>query len=130
MLFSQDEDKGVTAGEWLGKSYFHCSPKRGLFVRLNSCQPDVRFQSFPNSALSLGDYSESSGKQEIRAVMGEGCGRTQWAAFHPFKCCFLVFIPHDIFGWINSWIVLEVFSNLSDSLGNIPQFFVIYEKLD
>uniref|UniRef100_A0A8C3U4Z3 ubiquitinyl hydrolase 1 n=1 Tax=Catharus ustulatus TaxID=91951 RepID=A0A8C3U4Z3_CATUS len=46
-----DEDKGVTAGEWLGKSYFHCSPKRGLFVRLNSCQPDVRFQSFPNSAI-------------------------------------------------------------------------------
>ncbi|XP_068028414.1 ubiquitin carboxyl-terminal hydrolase CYLD-like isoform X2 [Anomalospiza imberbis] len=51
-----DEDKGVTAGEWLGKSYFQCAPKRGLFVRLNSCQPDVRFQSFPNSDLSLGDY--------------------------------------------------------------------------
>ncbi|XP_064255508.1 ubiquitin carboxyl-terminal hydrolase CYLD-like isoform X1 [Passer domesticus] len=51
-----DEDKGVTAGEWLGKSYFHCAPKRGLFVRLNSCQPDARFQSFPSSGLSLGDY--------------------------------------------------------------------------
>ncbi|XP_066064511.1 ubiquitin carboxyl-terminal hydrolase CYLD-like isoform X1 [Chamaea fasciata] len=51
-----DEDKGVTAGEWLGKFYFHCAPKRGLFVRLNSCQPDMRFQSFPNSDPSLGDY--------------------------------------------------------------------------
>ncbi|XP_063031301.1 ubiquitin carboxyl-terminal hydrolase CYLD-like isoform X2 [Melospiza melodia melodia] len=51
-----DEDKGVTAGEWLGRSYFHCAPKRGLFVRLNSCQPDVRFQSFPSSELSLGDF--------------------------------------------------------------------------
>lgn len=84
MLFSQDEDKGVTAGEWLGKSYFHCAPKRGLFVRLNSCQPDVRFQSFPNSDLSLGDYSESSGKQENGAVVGEGCGKTPWEAFLPF----------------------------------------------
>lgn len=102
MLFSQDEDKGVTAGEWLGKSYFHCAPKRGLFVRLNSCQPDVRFQSFPSSDLSLGDYSESSGKQENRA------GKRMWKhpmgsiPSFPTSAGFLVFIPHHILGWINS----------------------------
>ncbi|XP_027487270.1 ubiquitin carboxyl-terminal hydrolase CYLD-like, partial [Corapipo altera] len=53
-----DEDKGVTGGEWLGKSYFHCAPKRGLFVRLNSCQPDRRFQSLPDAQPSLLDYGE------------------------------------------------------------------------
>uniref|UniRef100_A0A8C8AH37 ubiquitinyl hydrolase 1 n=1 Tax=Otus sunia TaxID=257818 RepID=A0A8C8AH37_9STRI len=53
-----DEDKGVTAGEWLGKYYFHCAPKRGLFVKLQSCQPDVRFQCSHDSDLSLVDYSE------------------------------------------------------------------------
>ncbi|XP_062426690.1 ubiquitin carboxyl-terminal hydrolase CYLD-like isoform X1 [Rhea pennata] len=51
-----DEDKGVTAGEWLGKYYFHCAPKRGLFVKLQSCQPDVRFQCSHNSDLNLMDY--------------------------------------------------------------------------
>ncbi|XP_026699448.1 ubiquitin carboxyl-terminal hydrolase CYLD-like isoform X2 [Athene cunicularia] len=51
-----DEDKGVTAGEWLGKYYFHCAPKRGLFVKLQSCQPDVRFQFSHESDLSLVDY--------------------------------------------------------------------------
>ncbi|XP_010007865.1 PREDICTED: ubiquitin carboxyl-terminal hydrolase CYLD-like [Nestor notabilis] len=51
-----DEDKGVTAGEWLGKYYFHCAPKRGLFVKLQCCQPDVRFQSSHSSHLSLVDY--------------------------------------------------------------------------
>ncbi|XP_074745264.1 ubiquitin carboxyl-terminal hydrolase CYLD-like isoform X2 [Strix uralensis] len=51
-----DEDKGVTAGEWLGKYYFHCAPKRGLFVKLQSCQPDVRFQCSHDSDLSLVDY--------------------------------------------------------------------------
>uniref|UniRef100_A0A8C3T563 ubiquitinyl hydrolase 1 n=1 Tax=Chelydra serpentina TaxID=8475 RepID=A0A8C3T563_CHESE len=39
-----DEEKGVTDGEWLGTRYFHCPPKRGLFVKLQSCQPDMRFQ--------------------------------------------------------------------------------------
>lgn len=105
MLFSQDEDKGVTAGEWLGKSYFHCAPKRGLFVRLNSCQPDVRFQSFPNSDLSLGDYSESSGKQENGAVIWQkDVEKPRGQRFFPFfERCFLVFTPHHILGWVNSW---------------------------
>ncbi|KAM9200846.1 ubiquitin carboxyl-terminal hydrolase CYLD-like isoform 1-T1 [Mergus octosetaceus] len=53
-----DEDKGVTAGEWLGKYYFHCAPKRGLFVKLQSCQPDVRFQSSRGSDLNLVEDSE------------------------------------------------------------------------
>ncbi|POI29315.1 hypothetical protein CIB84_006935 [Bambusicola thoracicus] len=53
-----DEDKGVTAGEWLGKYYFHCAPKRGIFVKLQSCQPDVRFQCSRNRDLSLVDYRE------------------------------------------------------------------------
>lgn len=75
MLFSQDEDKGVTAGEWLGKYYFHCAPKRGLFVKLQSCQPDVRFQCSRNSELSLTDYSEFSGERGNRAVLGQGTRR-------------------------------------------------------
>ncbi|KAM6283284.1 ubiquitin carboxyl-terminal hydrolase CYLD-like [Porphyrio hochstetteri] len=53
-----DEDKGVTDGEWLGKYYFHCAPKRGLFVKLQSCQPDVRFQWSHSSDLSLMDYRQ------------------------------------------------------------------------
>ncbi|XP_061230218.1 ubiquitin carboxyl-terminal hydrolase CYLD-like [Neopsephotus bourkii] len=56
-----DEDKGVSDGEWLGKYYFHCAPKRGLFVKLQCCQPDVRFQSSHSSYLSLIDY----GGQEV-----------------------------------------------------------------
>lgn len=124
MLFSQDEDKGVTAGEWLGKSYFHCAPKRGLFVRLNSCQPDVRFQNFPNSDLSLGDYSESSGKQENGAVMAEGRGETPWAAFLPFLRALFFGVyttPHPWLGEQLDSMILEVFSNLSNSVRNIPQ---------
>lgn len=63
MFFSpQDEDKGVTAGEWLGKYYFHCAPKRGLFVKLQSCQPDVRFQSSRGSDLNLMEDSKFSGR--------------------------------------------------------------------
>ncbi|XP_054023491.1 ubiquitin carboxyl-terminal hydrolase CYLD [Dryobates pubescens] len=56
-----DEDKGVTDGEWLGQYYFQCAPKRGLFVKLQSCQPDVRFQWPRDSELSLVDY----GGQEV-----------------------------------------------------------------
>ncbi|XP_071594635.1 ubiquitin carboxyl-terminal hydrolase CYLD-like isoform X1 [Heliangelus exortis] len=56
-----DEDKGVTAGEWLGKYYFHCAPKRGLFVKLQSCQPDIRFQRVPDGHLGLVDYGEQEG---------------------------------------------------------------------
>lgn len=41
---SQDEERGFSDGEWQGVRYFHCPPKRGLFVKLESCQPDQRFQ--------------------------------------------------------------------------------------
>ncbi|XP_030075726.1 ubiquitin carboxyl-terminal hydrolase CYLD [Microcaecilia unicolor] len=40
-----DEDKGVTDGSLFGKQYFSCPPQRGIFVKLQCCQPDVRFQS-------------------------------------------------------------------------------------
>ncbi|XP_077207437.1 ubiquitin carboxyl-terminal hydrolase CYLD-like isoform X2 [Paroedura picta] len=39
-----DEEKGVCDGEWEGVRYFTCPPKRGLFVTLERCQPDRRFQ--------------------------------------------------------------------------------------
>ncbi|XP_010226172.1 PREDICTED: ubiquitin carboxyl-terminal hydrolase CYLD-like [Tinamus guttatus] len=61
-----DEDKGVTAGEWLGKYYFHCAPKRGLFVKLQSCQPDIRFQCSPHSDLNLMDYREQEALPQVR----------------------------------------------------------------
>ncbi|KAJ7338217.1 hypothetical protein JRQ81_010916 [Phrynocephalus forsythii] len=40
-----DEEKGFSDGEVQGVRYFTCPPKRGLFVRLESCQPDMRFQT-------------------------------------------------------------------------------------
>ncbi|GCC19900.1 hypothetical protein chiPu_0018607 [Chiloscyllium punctatum] len=40
-----DEDRGLSDGTWKGHRYFHCAPKRGIFVRLESCRPDTRFQS-------------------------------------------------------------------------------------
>nr|XP_020633462.1 ubiquitin carboxyl-terminal hydrolase CYLD-like [Pogona vitticeps] len=40
-----DEEKGVSDGELQGIRYFSCPPKRGLFVKLESCQPDMRFQT-------------------------------------------------------------------------------------
>ncbi|XP_078542763.1 ubiquitin carboxyl-terminal hydrolase CYLD-like isoform X2 [Lissotriton helveticus] len=42
-----DEEKGFTDGTWQGKQYFSCPPKRGLFVKLQACQPDMRFHSSP-----------------------------------------------------------------------------------
>ncbi|XP_028591858.2 ubiquitin carboxyl-terminal hydrolase CYLD-like [Podarcis muralis] len=45
-----DEDKGVSDGELQGVRYFTCPPKRGLFVRLQSCQPDMRFQSISHTS--------------------------------------------------------------------------------
>ncbi|XP_067323339.1 ubiquitin carboxyl-terminal hydrolase CYLD-like [Anolis sagrei] len=38
-----DEEKGVSDGEFEGVRYFLCPPKRGLFVKLEACQPDRRF---------------------------------------------------------------------------------------
>ncbi|XP_060681194.1 ubiquitin carboxyl-terminal hydrolase CYLD [Hemiscyllium ocellatum] len=40
-----DEDRGLSDGTWKGHRYFHCAPKRGIFVRVESCRPDTRFQS-------------------------------------------------------------------------------------
>lgn len=36
---------GVNDGTFKGERYFFSPPKRALFVKLSSCQPDSRFQS-------------------------------------------------------------------------------------
>ncbi|KAG8134047.1 hypothetical protein E2320_011812 [Naja naja] len=39
-----EESNGLSDGECQGVRYFTCPPHRALFVRLESCQPDSRFQ--------------------------------------------------------------------------------------
>nr|XP_033789517.1 ubiquitin carboxyl-terminal hydrolase CYLD-like isoform X2 [Geotrypetes seraphini] len=56
-----DEDKGMTDGNLLGKQYFSCLPQRGIFVKLQSCQPDVRFQSEAATLRPEMDSSSCSG---------------------------------------------------------------------
>ncbi|KAL7832656.1 hypothetical protein SRHO_G00296740 [Serrasalmus rhombeus] len=38
-----EEDCGVNDGTFKNHRFFTCPPKRGLFVKLTSCQPDARF---------------------------------------------------------------------------------------
>lgn len=40
-----EEDCGVSDGTFKGKRYFTCPPKRALFVKMQSCRPDSRFQN-------------------------------------------------------------------------------------
>lgn len=43
--YLQEEEVGVNDGTFRGERYFFSPPKRALFVKLSSCQPDSRFQS-------------------------------------------------------------------------------------
>ncbi|XP_010764854.1 ubiquitin carboxyl-terminal hydrolase CYLD [Notothenia coriiceps] len=40
-----EEDKGVSDGTIFNERFFSCPKKRALFVKLQSCRPDSRFQS-------------------------------------------------------------------------------------
>ncbi|MEQ2195518.1 hypothetical protein XENOCAPTIV_014111 [Xenoophorus captivus] len=40
-----EEDLGVSDGTFKGMRYFTCPPRRALFVKLQSCRPDSRFQN-------------------------------------------------------------------------------------
>nr|XP_014433325.1 ubiquitin carboxyl-terminal hydrolase CYLD-like isoform X4 [Pelodiscus sinensis] len=60
-----DQEKGITDGEWQGMRYFHCPPKRGLFVKLQSCQPDMRFQSVSITPLDASTSGEIDGPQVL-----------------------------------------------------------------
>ncbi|GCB81925.1 hypothetical protein scyTo_0022254, partial [Scyliorhinus torazame] len=55
-----DEDKGTSDGTWKGHRYFQCAAKRGLFVRVASCQPDTRFQSL---AVTLEDPERTTNRE-------------------------------------------------------------------
>ncbi|XP_067416176.1 ubiquitin carboxyl-terminal hydrolase CYLD-like isoform X2 [Emydura macquarii macquarii] len=60
-----DEEKGVTDGEWQGMRYFRCLPKRGLFVKLQSCQPDMRFQCVSGTSLDPSAFREMDSPQVL-----------------------------------------------------------------
>ncbi|XP_077439768.1 ubiquitin carboxyl-terminal hydrolase CYLD isoform X2 [Vanacampus margaritifer] len=40
-----EEDVGVSDGTFKNVSFFHCPPKRALFVKFSCCRPDARFLS-------------------------------------------------------------------------------------
>ncbi|KAJ8389062.1 hypothetical protein AAFF_G00124590 [Aldrovandia affinis] len=40
-----EEETGVGDGTFRGEHFFSCLPKRGLFVKLDNCRPDSRFQT-------------------------------------------------------------------------------------
>lgn len=63
-----DVDQGVTDGCWQGIHYFHCPPKRGIFVRLASCQPDARFQSLSPSRDNWHEGKATAGSRESCVV--------------------------------------------------------------
>nr|XP_056710709.1 ubiquitin carboxyl-terminal hydrolase CYLD-like [Euleptes europaea] len=52
-----DEEKGVCDGEWQGVRYFTCPSKRGLFVKLERCKPDMRFQCNDRAFLQAVEFS-------------------------------------------------------------------------
>uniref|UniRef100_A0A8C2WSU4 Ubiquitin carboxyl-terminal hydrolase CYLD n=1 Tax=Cyclopterus lumpus TaxID=8103 RepID=A0A8C2WSU4_CYCLU len=41
-----DEDDGVSDGTFKNERIFDCPPKKALFIKLRSCRPDSRFQSY------------------------------------------------------------------------------------
>ncbi|XP_048403973.1 ubiquitin carboxyl-terminal hydrolase CYLD isoform X2 [Stegostoma tigrinum] len=62
-----DEDRGLSDGTWQGHQYFHCAAKRGIFVRVESCQPDIRFQSLLITPENSQD-PQRSGNRESHVV--------------------------------------------------------------
>jgi hypothetical protein len=44
ILFQEEEHIGCTDGTFNGRRYFQCSPRKAMFVSLNMCQKDGRFQ--------------------------------------------------------------------------------------
>ncbi|KAH0617350.1 hypothetical protein JD844_015408 [Phrynosoma platyrhinos] len=64
-----DEEKGVSDGEFEGVRYFLCPPKRGLFVRLELCQPDMRFQSKPQNSWEPTGLEKYSGGSDAPGVL-------------------------------------------------------------
>lgn len=64
-----EEDKGVSDGSFKGLRKFFCPPKRGLFVKLQSCHPDSRFQSSPDQR-EMATRLLTEGKEGGRAITG------------------------------------------------------------
>ncbi|MGH0128158.1 UNVERIFIED_CONTAM: hypothetical protein FKN15_002966 [Acipenser sinensis] len=64
-----EEDKGVSDGSFKGLRKFFCPPKRGLFVKLQSCHPDSRFQSSPDQR-ETATRLLTDGKEGGRAITG------------------------------------------------------------
>ncbi|KAK5869500.1 hypothetical protein PBY51_024209 [Eleginops maclovinus] len=67
-----EEDKGVSDGTFFNERFFSCPNKRALFVKLQSCRPDSRFQStsadpckkMPKLEETERDREHSAGKLE------------------------------------------------------------------
>ncbi|KAM3841019.1 ubiquitin carboxyl-terminal hydrolase CYLD-like isoform 3-T3 [Vipera latastei] len=54
-----EENQSLSNGEWQGVRYFTCPPHRALFVRLESCQPDSRFQGSKSLSQEPSEFSEA-----------------------------------------------------------------------
>lgn len=61
ILFQEEEHCGYTDGTFNGRRYFQCNARKAMFVSLNMCQKDGRFQDV-HPALS---DTKIKGNQEI-----------------------------------------------------------------
>lgn len=71
---------GVNDGTFRGQRYFFCPPKRALFVKLSSCQPDSRFQSHSEGRPKDQGLSASITGLCVCGTRASACVRQQGAA--------------------------------------------------
>ncbi|XP_063239816.1 ubiquitin carboxyl-terminal hydrolase CYLD [Bacillus rossius redtenbacheri] len=92
----EEEYVGLTDGTFSGRRYFHCNPKRAMFVGLRQCQKDSRFQDAPPAAPdcspnTFGQIDCPPIKGPVRPISRKGnleaiCGKNRGIQGHHNSC--------------------------------------------
>ncbi|KAL1124368.1 hypothetical protein AAG570_000997, partial [Ranatra chinensis] len=92
----EEEHTGLGDGAFNGHRYFQCNPQRALFVSLNQCRHDSRFQEtnqilLQNKADDFGGINSPVISGVVRPISGEGditalCGKYRGIQGHHNSC--------------------------------------------
>jgi hypothetical protein len=69
ILFQEEEHFGCTDGTFNGRRYFQCNPRKAMFVSLNMCQKDGRFQ-------------------DVHPALNDTKVKSNWKTFYTINLCF------------------------------------------
>lgn len=126
----EEECSGCNDGSWDGRQYFTCAPRRGIFLPLNKCKKDSRFDADRRRSAAFGsidcpsvsgDVAPLSTAEDLESL----CGKNRGIQGHHNSC----YLDATLFAMFSCTTVFESLLHRPPTKKDIPEYSEVQRVL-